>query len=144
MPGRESNSRPGFILPTSWWLDALKNNWENYRKKCFLTKEKETRIKRWSAFEQLCTVKHLLHQQNKKFFLHARSTLASVSSNNKQWDEPYDITLITSLQNLFIMIHSLNRGFAVCNPYVHNMPLYNHSYLSQEPSTLSLHCYLYA
>ena len=38
------------------------------------------------------------------------------------WDEPYDITLITSFQNLFIMIHSLNRGFAVRSPYVQNMP----------------------
>ena len=31
------------------------------------------------------------------------------------WDEPYDIT---SLQDFFIMIHSLNGGFAVSNPYV--------------------------
>ena len=68
--------------------------------------------------------------------------LASVSSNSKHlrrsipftaahayiahiWqDLPArdDITLITSLQNLFIIIHSLNRGFAVRNPYVQNMP----------------------
>ena len=61
-PGRESNTVPGFILPTSWWLDALKNNWENYPKKCFLTKEKETRVKRWSAFEQLRPVENLLLQ----------------------------------------------------------------------------------
>ena len=33
------------------------------------------------------------------------------------WDKPYDIT---SLQDFFIMIHSLNRGFAVRNPYVQN------------------------
>ena len=35
------------------------------------------------------------------------------------WDEPYNIT---SLQNLFIMRDSVNRGFAVRNPYVKNMP----------------------
>ena len=29
-----------FILSTSWWLDALKNNGENYPKKCFWTKDK--------------------------------------------------------------------------------------------------------
>ena len=29
---------------------------------------------------------------------------------------------ITSLQNLLIMIHSFNRGFAVRNPYIQNMP----------------------
>ena len=28
----------------------------------FLTKEKETRVKRWSAFEQLRPVEHLLRQ----------------------------------------------------------------------------------
>ena len=29
---------------------------------------------------------------------------------------------ITSLQNLLIMIHSFNRGFAERNPYIQNMP----------------------
>ena len=53
------------------------------QKNVFLTKEKETRVKRWSAFEQLRPAEHLLRQQNKKFFLHARSTLANVSSNKK-------------------------------------------------------------
>ena len=38
----------------------------------FLTKEKETRVKRWSAFEQLRPAEHLLRQQNKKFFFNTR------------------------------------------------------------------------
>ena len=29
-----------FILSTSWWFDALKNNRENYPKKCFWRKKK--------------------------------------------------------------------------------------------------------
>ena len=41
---------------------SFKNNWENYRKKCFLTKEKGTLVKLWSAFEQLRHVEHLLRQ----------------------------------------------------------------------------------
>ena len=31
------------FLSASWWLDALKNNRGNYPRKCFWTKEKETR-----------------------------------------------------------------------------------------------------
>ena len=31
-------------MSTSWWLDALKNNYENYQKKSFWTEEKETRV----------------------------------------------------------------------------------------------------
>ena len=54
------------LLPTSWCLDALKNNWENYPKKCFFNKRKRNRVKRWSAFEQLRAVEHLLRQYNKK------------------------------------------------------------------------------
>ena len=54
------------LLPTSWCLDALKNNWENYAKKCFFNKRKRNRVKRWSAFEQLRAVEHLLRQYNKK------------------------------------------------------------------------------
>ena len=73
--------------------------------------------------------------KQKVIFLHARRALASVCSNDKhmisRW---YDITLITSLPNLFIMIHSLNRGFAARNTFkICN----NHSYLSQEPSARS-------
>ena len=51
-----------FILPTSWRLSALKNN----PKKCFLTKEKGTRVKRWSAFEPAsCEAQRLLcHKVN--------------------------------------------------------------------------------
>ena len=33
------------FLSISWWLDGLKNNRENYPRKCFWTKEKETRVK---------------------------------------------------------------------------------------------------
>ena len=34
-----------FFLSTSWWLDALQNDRENYPRKCFWTKEIETRVK---------------------------------------------------------------------------------------------------
>ena len=34
------------ILSTSWWLDAFKNKRENYPKKCFWTKQKETHPRR--------------------------------------------------------------------------------------------------
>ena len=39
-----------------WWLDGHKNNGENS------PKEKETWVKRWSSFEQLRPVEHLLRQ----------------------------------------------------------------------------------
>ena len=32
-------------MSTSWWLGALKNDRQNYPRKCFWTKEKETRVK---------------------------------------------------------------------------------------------------
>ena len=52
------------------------------------------------------------------FHLHAQRTLANVSSDYK------DLTLnhTISFENVLIMIHSLNRGFAVRNPYDQNMP----------------------
>ena len=34
-----------FFLSASWWLDALKNNRENYPRKCLWAKEKETWVK---------------------------------------------------------------------------------------------------
>ena len=34
-----------FFLSTSWWLDALNNNWENYPRKCFWKKEIEIWVK---------------------------------------------------------------------------------------------------
>ena len=52
------------------------------------------------------------------FYLHARRTLANVSSDYKHLTPYHTI----SFQNLLIMIHSLNRGFAVSNPYVQNIP----------------------
>ena len=61
------------------------------------------------------------------YFL-ARRTLVSLLSPRitSTSDEPYDIT---SLQNLFIMKHSLKRGFAL-------KMCHDHIYLSREPSTL--------
>ena len=52
------------------------------------------------------------------FYLHALRTLANVSSDYKHLTTKHTI----SFQNLLIMILSLNRGFAVRNPYVQNMP----------------------
>ena len=46
------------------------------------------------------------------FYLHARRTLANVSSDYKHLTPNHTI----SFQNLLIMIHSLNRGFAVRIP----------------------------
>ena len=34
-------------------IGSPKNNRQNYPRKYFWTQEKETRVKRWSAFEQL-------------------------------------------------------------------------------------------
>ena len=51
-----------FILPTSWWRTLLKITEKIVQRNVFLTKEKETRLKRWSAFEQLRPVEHLLRQ----------------------------------------------------------------------------------
>ena len=34
-------------------IGSSKNNRENYPRKCFWTQERETRVKRYSAFEQL-------------------------------------------------------------------------------------------
>ena len=82
----------------------------------FLTKDKQTRVSANQAFEQLRPVEHLLHAM----YIYTPDALLPVSSQiTSTWHEIYDIT---SLQNLFIMRHSLNTGFAVCNPYVQNMP----------------------
>ena len=85
-----------------------------------LEKEKESRVKRYLAFEQLRPVIAPVKQKLiKMFYLHARRrTLASVSSDYKHLTPNHMI----SFQNLLIMVHSLNRGFAVRNPYVQNMP----------------------
>ena len=83
----------------------------------FLKKEKESRVKRYSAFEKLRPVIAPV-KQKKMFYLHVQRTLASVSSDYKHLTPNHTI----SFQNLLIMIHSLNRGFAVRNPYVQNMP----------------------
>ena len=77
---------------------------------------KESRVNRYSAFEQLRPVIAASIKQN--VYLHTRRTLASVSSDYKHLTPNHTI----SFQNLFIMIHSLNRGFPVHNPYVQNMP----------------------
>ena len=68
------------------------------------------------AFQQLRPVEHLLYA----LCIYTPDALWPVSPQiTSTWNEPYDIT---SLQNLFIMRHSLNTGFAVRNPYVQNMP----------------------
>ena len=46
------------------------------------------------------------------FYLHARRTLANVSSDYKHLTPNHTIFF----QNLLIIIHSLNRGFAVGKP----------------------------
>ena len=73
----------------------------------FLEKEKESRVKRYLAFEQLRPVIAPVKQK-----LNARRTLATVSSDYKHLTPSHTI----SFQNLLIMIHSLNRGFVVRNP----------------------------
>ena len=51
------------------------------------------------------------------FHLHARRTLASISSDLKHLTPNHTV----SFENVLIMILSLNRGFAVRNPYVQNI-----------------------
>ena len=80
----------------------------------FLRKEKESRVKHKSAFEQLRPVIAPVKQN----VLFTRPTPANVSSDYKHLTLNHTI----SFQNLLIMIHSLNRGFALRNPYVQNMP----------------------
>ena len=50
------------------------------------------------------------------FYLHARRTLANVSSDYKHLTPNHTI----SFENVLIMIRSLSGGFAVRNPYVQN------------------------
>ena len=86
-PGRESNLRPGFILPTSWWLDALKNNWEIIQRNVFLN-ERKRNPGVWSADRGFRTTvpsrTSITPVKQKVIVLHARSTLASVSSGQKE------------------------------------------------------------
>ena len=81
-----------------------------------LKKEKESRVKHWSAFEQLRPVTH--GSKTKLYHLHARRALANVSSDYKHLTRNHTI----SFENIIVMIHSSNRGFAVRTPYVQNMP----------------------
>ena len=59
------------------------------------------------AFEQLRPVEHLLH-------------VPYIYKPDALW--PMSPQIITSLQNLSIMRHRLNRGFAARNPSAQNMP----------------------
>ena len=79
-------------------------------------KKKKPSLSANQAFQQLRPGEHLLHV----LYIYTPDTLWPLFPQTKStWDEPYDIT---SLQNLFIMKHSLvNRGFALRNPYVQNM-----------------------
>ena len=72
----------------------------------FEQKKKITGLSTNHAFEQQRPVEHL------------SLVLFTPPTPSGQY-EPYDIT---SLQNLAIMRHNLNRGFAVPNSYVQNMP----------------------
>ena len=68
------------------------------------------------------------------FYLHTRLTLANVASDYKHLTPNHTI----SFQNLLIIMYSLNRGFAVRNPYVQNLICHNHIYLYRNhppPST---------
>ena len=65
----------------------------------FLKKEKDTRVKRWSAFEQLRPVEPLLRQSNKSSFYTPEALWPVSPQKTGAWEEPYDITLIMSLQN---------------------------------------------
>ena len=79
-------------------------------------KKKKPRLSANQAFQQLRPVEHLLHV----LYIYTPDLLSPLSpQTTSTWDEPYDII---SIQNVFIMRHSLNRVFAVSNPYVQNMP----------------------
>ena len=83
----------------------------------FLKKEKESRVKADRPLNN-CPVIAASKTEVKMFYLRARRTLATVPSDYKHLTPNHTI----SFQNLLIMIHSLNRGFVVRNPYVQNMP----------------------
>ena len=78
----------------------------------FLKKEKESRVKQ---FEQLRPVTRASKTKNSIYTLDA--LWHDVSSDYKHLTPNHTI----SFENVLIMIHSLNRGFAVRNPYVQNM-----------------------
>ena len=63
--------------------------------------------------------RNVFEQKKKNPRLSANQALEQLRPLASTWDKPYD-TL--SIQNLFIFILSLNRGIAVRNPYVQNMP----------------------
>ena len=82
----------------------------------FLKKEKESRVSTNRPLSN-CALQ-LAPVKPKMFYLHARLTLANFSSDYKHLTPNHTI----SFQNFLIIIHSLNRGLAVRNPYVQNMP----------------------
>ena len=85
------------------------------RRNAFEQKKKKPGLSTNQAFEQLRLVEHLLHV----LYIYTPDPLWPVSPQIKgTWDEQYNIK---SLQNLFMM-RQFNRGFAVRNPYVQNMP----------------------
>ena len=93
----------------------LKITEEIIRRNVFEQKKKKPGLSANQAFEKLRLVEHLLHV----LYIYTPDALWPVSPQIKStWEEPYDIK---SLQNLFIM-RQFNRGFAVRNPYVQNMP----------------------
>ena len=82
----------------------LKNNKENYPKKCFEPKKKKPGLsanQAFEQFEQLRRVEHLLHV----LYIYTPDVLWPVSPQiTSTWDEPHDIT---SLQNFFIIWYTV-------------------------------------
>ena len=66
-----------FILSTSWWLDGVKNNRENYPKKCFWRKKKNLGLRTNRPLRN-CAQWLAPVEQNVPF---TRPTLANVSSD---------------------------------------------------------------
>ena len=85
------------------------------RRNDFEQKKKKPGLSANQAFEQLRPVEHLLHV----LYIYTPDALWPGSPQIKgTWDEQCNIK---SLQNLFMM-RQFNRGFAVRNSYVQNMP----------------------
>ena len=61
MQNLNSDVKASFYQQVDDWT-LLKITEKIIQRNVFLTKEKETRVKRWSAFEQLRPVEHLLRQ----------------------------------------------------------------------------------
>ena len=84
----------------------------------FLEKKKKPRLSVDQPSDNCAQYNIYCASKTKRSFYTPKELWPVSPQTTSTCDKLYDIMLITSLQNLFIIMHSLNQGFAVRNPFM--------------------------